>query len=196
MLTLMYVAVAISTLIVFLLFRLQASKLKKRKGDSNYRYKRMWGIVFVDSVIFCMLFISIAFIFPFLEWHLGAKDYQIEDEVLGETDIKPISQSNNNIYVREQYDSNNNKKYIVNVGGRLQEYDSSSTTIDENNINKNNVRITDVAEYNVYELRGRGIIVNCVNDMYANVYINNTQKIYLRKKNQICVPQNAVEKSK
>ena len=147
----------------------------------------------VDILMGCIVIFLITFVFPFSMWNLKEKVYQPEKEVLNTYTISPLSKSNDKIYVREVLD-NNIKNYIININGSLQQYDSKSTELVEDNLYNGDAKLIEANEYNVYELKGYGLITSGVNDMYADIYLHNPKKTFLNKKTQICVPKNSVEK--
>ena len=176
---------------IIFLFNLQISKLEKKAYDIDYKYKRMWQFALADIFIYAIFFIIIVFILPYFIWNLGGKTYQPEDECVNTVAMEPISVANNKIYLTENSDSNK-KEYIVNVGGVPQQYDSESTTIDYDNNYINDCHIEEIYEYNVYELKGYNLISSSVNDIYANIYLNDPPKTLIRKKFVICIPKNAI----
>ncbi len=191
MIVFMYSAIIIAIPIFIFLLNLQIRNLAKKKLDYKLFVKKLYGFLFMNLIIVLILFVFIVYGFPYLMWNFGAKGYQIEDKVVNITSIKPISEGSK-IYVEED-NSSGGLKYKVNIGGNIQEFDSKSTEIEQDNINSGDPNIEDVDEYNVYELLGNGIISSNVNNMYANVYIDNCKEIFLKKKKIICVPANSMQ---
>ncbi len=198
MLVFFYISIIISVATLILLFNLQTKKLnlkvKKFNYNSNYEYKKMCVFIIFDTFIGFIIMVSIVFIFPYLMWNLSPKGYQVEDKVLNSYDISPLSKSNNKIYVKQVYTSDNKKQYIINVDGILQTYDSNLVEIEENNFYKGQPIYKDVNLYSVYELIRNNIITEGVNDMYANVYSGTVITKFLGEKKQICVPENSMDK--
>ncbi|UZW16352.1 hypothetical protein OSC52_20005 [Clostridium pasteurianum] len=193
LITFMYISVLLLIPIIFL-YSYQFNKLDNKKVSYKYKYIKLCKFMLVDILLGCIVIFLIIFVFPSLTWLLNEKVYQPESEVLNTSIIKPLSHSNDKIYVREILD-NNGGIYIINVNNSLQQYDSKSIELVENNLYNGDAKLIEENEYNVYELKGYGLITSSVNDMYANIYLHNPKKTFLKKKTQICVPKNSIEKT-
>lgn len=178
-----------------MLYSYQFKKLNKKKCSDKHKNIKICQFVIVDMIIGCILIFIITVVLPIILWNVKDKTYQIEDEVLSTYTLRPLANNNNKIYVREALDKDA-KIYTVNVNGSLQQYDSRSTELVEDSSYKDSAEIVEANEYNVYELKGYGIVASSVNDMYADIYLQNPKKTFIRKKTQICVPENSVEKIK
>ncbi|MDF2503703.1 hypothetical protein [Clostridium sp.] len=192
MVTFMYISVLFLIPIIFL-YSCQFNKLNKKKYSTKYKYTKISQFVLVDISLGCIIIFLITFVLPSLIWNFGVKVYQPENEILSTDTISPIYKSNDKIYVKEILD-NNTKSYIINFNDSMQQYDSKSTEIVEDSLYKDDAKLIEANQYNVYELKGYGLIISSVNDMYADIYLHNPKKSFLKKKTQICVPKNSIEK--
>lgn len=193
MVTFMYISFLFLIPVIFL-YSYQFKKLNRKKCSYKYKNAKICQFVLVDIFIGCIIIFIITIILPSLIWTFKEKGYQLEDEVLNTYTIKPLSKSNDKIYVKEILDRDT-KNYIININGSLQEYDSKSTELVQDNSYEDDAKLIEANEYNVYELKGYGFITSSVNDMYADVYLHNPKKVFVKKKTQICVPKNSVEKT-
>lgn len=188
MLTLMYISF-VFIIPILLLFNFQCSALYKKRYTFKYIYYKMLNFIFTDILIYILIFILLVFIFPNLIWNFGEKAFQIEDQVLSSAQITPIqTASNNKIYVKA-----NSNEYTVNLNGFLDKYDFKSAILDESDVYKSDCKIQYINEYLVYELKGHNILIDSINDMYANIYVDNPEKKLCKKFIKICIPKNSVK---
>lgn len=164
----------------------------KKKFSDKYILKVMLKFIVFDAIIAGMLIVIIVFILPFLIWNLGTKEFMVEDKVLQVKDIDPISTSNKKIYVKES-STDNKKSYTINMSNNLVYLDSNSAEIVESDSIKDPEYML-VAQYKINELKSDNIITRNVNDMYANINLEQSKAVFIGSKVKIYVPKNSVEK--
>lgn len=193
MLFFMYISFILFIPIV-ILFKFQYMKLCQKNYTSDYLSKKLRYCVFIDILAGIIIYIIMVFAVPAMIWNFGEKAYQIEDQVTSTTSLYPIKISGNNeIYIKEA-NEDGAKKYEVNLKENWDEYDSKSTIIDENDVYKDDCKAQYINQYWVYELKGDNILIRNINDMFANIYVDNPYKKLDKKFIKICIPRNSVGK--
>ncbi|CAB1251278.1 hypothetical protein ACFHWD_12000 [Clostridium sp. MT-14] len=192
MLFFLYISGFLAVLVGIKLFYKQNKKIANKnyseKKILQYWIKRM----IVNITTMCLTAIFVLFIVPLLIWIFAPKETGTVDKILESKNLTPISSSNKNSYIKEVLNGNA-KSCLVNIDDNgnqsLQNFNSKSVEIVSTD--KEKPKYERIAEYKIKKLKGNWIIPNSVNDIYANVYIDYSQKNFIRNKVKLIVPANS-----
>lgn len=189
----LYVSTILSVMFCICLFNRQVRRIRKKNYSSNVTWNYMCKYLIIDIFLSCILMITLVFTLPLSIWHIGKKDFQIESIVLDRSELKPLSTSDKKIYVKESiekdvkiYTVKDSSNTLVNFNSNLVELIELDST--------NDPRFESLAQYKINELKGSNIITKSVNDLYANINLDQDKGTFVSNKIKVYVPKGSIGK--
>jgi hypothetical protein len=188
MLLFLAISIIIGIALISILITLQSNRLiKYDKWSDNL----MTRYVIKDLFLACITMIIITFLIPSVIWFLGKKDRVVDEIVTNSTSIYPIdTQAYFNIV------EINSKKYVaINTSAdlkQLTQYDYSKVEIVETS-RFTKPRCENISIYENYKLVYKNVVVQAVNNMFANIYLDKENATYLKSVIRIYVPKRTID---
>jgi hypothetical protein len=185
----LYISGITSALLGIRLFHIQSKKVKRKNLNEIDSAKYYLTAMFVNLFVMCTSIILILFIVPLLIWEIGPKENGIVDRVV---ESKPISYLSSN--VKDKYinkiPSKDSNVFVINTGTAknpiFQSISANSVQISKSNIES--PKYQKIYEYKMKKLKGNNLIINAVNDIYANGYIQYDQGNFVGTRIKLIIP--------
>lgn len=189
----LYLSSMLSIILCIFLLTKQSRRIAKKNYSDKIAWNYMYKYLILDIIISCVLMVILIFALPFSIWSLGTKDFGVEDIVLDRSDLKPISTSDKKAYVKESIEKGVKIYTIKDSSNTLVNFNSTLAELVELD-SINNPEFKSVAQYKINELKGTNIIVKNVNDIYANINLDQNKGVFICNKIKIYVPKGSIEK--
>lgn len=188
MVILLYIGSMVGATIAFILFNGQSKRIKKKFKNPNSSRKVFIKFAILDLIIALFFMFIFSYLIPLGIWTFGRKEVLPTEKIIFETAISPFSDET---YIKVKK-VDNNELYHINLG--------TKDKVEEKIINKNNLEIVEATRvdgakyrealiYDFKRLKGDTIIHTLVNDMFANIYMQDKDGTFLEKKIRIYLPK-------
>lgn len=173
MIILLYIGFIVGFAAAGVMFYKQTRNLHKRTDNETKIRTKLTKFVIVDLVLAFLIMIIISFVIPYGIWIVGKKDLREVEMIVQENTLVPFEDGS---YVKEE-SNDNGEIYVVNEKGEGKSQGYERYYSKEKNIqfieNKKKAKYEEVYIYEIKCLENSNPINKAVNDMFANVYMEN-----------------------
>ncbi|MEW8957396.1 hypothetical protein, partial [Clostridium sp.] len=178
----------IGAMVAFILFNAQSKRVIKKFKNPNSVSKVFIKFAILDLIIALIIMAIFSYLIPLGIWTFGEKEILPTEKVIFETEVSAFS---GETYLKTKK-VDDNELYYVNTG--------KDGKIEERIVNKNNVDIIEATRidgakykevliYDFKRLKGSSIVHKLVNDMFANIYIQDSEATFKEKRTVISLPK-------
>ncbi|MCI6277947.1 MAG: hypothetical protein MR639_14675 [Clostridium sp.] len=188
MIILLYIGFITGFIVAWIMFHKQTRNIHKRTDNEVKIRTKLTKFIIVDLVLAFLIMITISFIIPYGIWLVGKKDFREVEMIVQENSLVPFEDGT---YVKDE-STDNGEIYVVNEKGNGKSKGYERYYSKEKNIqfieDKKNAKYEEINIYKIKCLKNSNPINKMVNDMFANVYMENRDGEFVEKVIKIYTP--------
>ena len=173
MIILLYIGFITGFIVAWIMFHKQTRNIHKRTDNEVKIRTKLTKFIMVDLVLAFLIMVTISFVIPYGIWLVGKKDFREVEMIVQENSLVPFEDGT---YVKDE-SNDNGEVYVINEKGE-----------GKSKGYKKKAKYEEVYIYKIKCLKNSNPINRMVNDMFANVYMENRDGEFVEKIIKIYTP--------